>query len=103
MKIPLLVAVPPCVVIVIFPVFAPGGRYVVTSLSEFTVNLVAFTPPNLTCVVCFRLTPLIVTGVPTAPLVGVKLLICGVTRTTTLLVECAATWNGHLKHAGGRI
>jgi hypothetical protein len=46
-----LVAVPPGLVIVIFPVFAPVGTVVVTLLSEFTVKLVAATPPNVTFVV----------------------------------------------------
>jgi hypothetical protein len=36
-------------------------------------------------VVCVRLTPVIVTGVPTGPLVGVKLLIDGTTRKFILL------------------
>src|SRR5208337_3144160 len=46
-----LVAVPPGVVIAIFPVFAPVGTYAVTCVSEFTVKLVAATPPNVTFVV----------------------------------------------------
>jgi hypothetical protein len=48
---PELTAVPPRVVIAIFPVFAPVGTVAVTRVSEFTVKLVAFTPPNVTFVV----------------------------------------------------
>ncbi len=59
-----LVAVPPGVVIAIFPVFAPLGTFAVTCMSEFTANVVALTPPNVTFVVWVRLTPVIVTGVP---------------------------------------
>ena len=85
MKTAELVAVPPGVVIAIFPVFAPVGTFAVTCVSEFTVTVVALTPPNVTFVVCVRLTPVMVTGVPTVPLVGVKLLIEGVTRKFILL------------------
>ena len=86
-KTPGLTAVPPGVVIAIFPVFAPFGTVAVTCVSEFTVKLVAITPPNVTFVVCVRLTPVIVTGVVTGPLVGLKLRICGVTRNGLLLVK----------------
>jgi hypothetical protein len=37
-KLVVLVAVSPCVVIVIGPVIAPTGTLVVTCVSEFTVN-----------------------------------------------------------------
>ena len=43
-----LAAVPPVVVTVIFPVTAPAGTVAVTSVSEITANVVAFTPPNVT-------------------------------------------------------
>ena len=46
-----LVDVPPVVVMPIFPVVAPVGTLVVTCVSEFTVKLVAATPPNVTAVV----------------------------------------------------
>jgi len=49
-KLAALVAVPPAVAIVIFPVTAPVGTVAVTCVSEFTVNVVAFTPPKLTLV-----------------------------------------------------
>jgi hypothetical protein len=63
-KFAALVAVPPRVVITIFPVTAPVGTIAVTWLSEFTVK-VAFTPPKVTFDVCFRLTPVMVTEAPT--------------------------------------
>jgi hypothetical protein len=84
-KIPELRAVPPGVVIAIFPVTAPLGTTAVTFVSENTVKPVAFTPPNVTFVVCLRLTPVMVTDVPTGPLVGEKLVICGMTRNILLL------------------
>ena len=87
MNVPELVAVPPGVVTVIFPVLAPLGTVAVTLVLEFTVKLVAFTPPKVTLVVCFRLTPVIVTEVPTGPLVGEKAVICGMTRNILLLTK----------------
>ena len=41
-------------------------------MGEFTVNVVALTPPNVTFVAPVKLVPEIVTTVPTGPLVGVK-------------------------------
>jgi hypothetical protein len=75
------------VVIAIFPVTAPVGTVAVTCTPEFTVNAAAFTPPNVTFVACLRLTPVMVTTVPAAPVVGLKLVICGVTRNFLLLVK----------------
>jgi hypothetical protein len=46
----------------ILPVFAPVGTVAVTGVSEFTVNVVAFTLPKVTLLVCERLTPVIWTG-----------------------------------------
>ena len=86
MKFVALVAVPPGVVITIFPVFAPVGTVAVTCRSEF-MEKVAATPPKVTFDVCVRLTPFSVTGVPTAPLGGLKLVNCGVTRKVLLLVR----------------
>lgn len=57
---------------------APVGTVAVTSVSETTVKLVAGIEPNATCVVCVRLFPVIVTGVPAAPLEGRKVVITGV-------------------------
>jgi hypothetical protein len=50
-KLAALVAVPPAVAIVIFPVTAPVGTVAVTCVSEFTVNAVALTPPKMTLAV----------------------------------------------------
>jgi hypothetical protein len=49
--------------------------------------MVAFTPPNVTLVAPVKLVPVIVTWVPTDPLVGLKLRIAGVTRNILLLVR----------------
>jgi hypothetical protein len=48
------------------------------------MKVLAFTPPKVTFVVCVRLTPTMVTTlVPTGPLGGVKIVICGVARKAT--------------------
>jgi hypothetical protein len=80
-----LVADPPDVVTVIFPVLAPLGTVALTLLSELTVKVVALTPPKVTFVVCVRPVPLIVTTVPIGPLVGEMLLIVGVTLNCRML------------------
>jgi hypothetical protein len=71
LKLVALVAVPPGVVTVILPVVAPAGTVAVTDVAVLVVN-VAVTPLNLTAVTPVRLVPVIVTFVPTGPLVGVK-------------------------------
>jgi hypothetical protein len=86
-KLVVLAAVPSGVVMLIVPVSAPVGTVAVTSVLDFTLNSVAATPPKVTAVVWLRLTPVMVTLVPTGPLAGVKLVICGVTRKGTLLVS----------------
>jgi len=83
-KFVVVVTAPPGPVILIPPVVAPVGTVAVTVPSSTTVKL-ACTPRKVTPQVCMRLTPVMVTTVPTAPLVGVKLLICGVTRNFLLL------------------
>jgi hypothetical protein len=50
-NVAVLVAVPPGVVMAILPVLAPVGTVAVTFESEFTVKMVAATPPNVTFVV----------------------------------------------------
>jgi hypothetical protein len=62
------------------------GTVVVTCASELTVNAAVF-PPRVTFAVWVRLTPVIVTTVPTGPLVGVKPLICGLTLNILLLCK----------------
>lgn len=78
-NVPALVAVPPGVVTAIGPVFAPVGASAVTSVADFTLNVVAFTPPNVTAVAPVRPVPVIVTSVPTGPLSGEKAVTTGVT------------------------
>src|SRR5580704_17758041 len=70
--------VPPLVVTAIFPLVAPVGTVVVIFESDFTANVVEV-PLNVTLVACVSPVPVIVTGVPTGPLVGEKALIVGLT------------------------
>jgi hypothetical protein len=67
-----LVAVPPGVVAAMFPVMAPIGTVAVNCVSEFTVKLVAATPPKVILLVCVNPVPVITTAVPTGPLVGLN-------------------------------
>jgi len=71
------VAVPEGVVTEIVPVVAPEGTVAVICVELFTVNEEATVPLNLTVVAPVRFVPVIVTFVPTHPLVGVKLVIVG--------------------------
>ena len=57
------------------------------SVSEFTVNLVAFTPPKVTFGVCVRPVPVIITGIATGPLDGEKHVSVAVTVKSTLPVR----------------
>jgi len=66
-----LVAVPPGVVTAINPVAAPEGTVALSEEAETTVNA-ALVPPNVTLVVPVKFAPVIVTFVPTGPLVGVN-------------------------------
>ena len=98
MKSVALVAVPPGVVTVILPVVAPDGTVAVTDVAVLVVN-VAVTPLNLTAVTPVRFVPVIVTLVPTGPLVGVNDVIVGpadhgevgraVRRAATVVVTCS--------------
>ena len=56
--------------------------------AELTAKLAAF-PPISNFDACLRLIPVMITEVPTVPLAGLKLLICGVTRKARLLVIVA--------------
>ena len=71
-----LVAVPPGVVTLSGPVVAPVGTVAWIAVAEVTVKL-ALNPLNVTDVAPVKLVPLIVTLVPTGPLVGVKLVTVG--------------------------
>ena len=85
-NVALLFAVPPAVLMEIFPVFAPAGTVAVIVVPEFTVY-VAFTAPNFTWLAPMNPDPVTVTCVPTGPLVGVILLITGTTLKLRLLVS----------------
>ena len=87
MKVPELVAVPPGVVTVILPDFAPLGTVTVIFVYEFTTKLAALIPPKVTLVTPVKLSPLITTLWPGGLLVGEKLEIVGVTRKFTLLAN----------------
>src|SRR3989442_952849 len=75
-KLLALVAVPPDVVTVIGPVVAPLGTVVAIDVDEFTVKL-APVPLKRTAVAPVKVAPVIVTLVPTGPLVGAKLVVVG--------------------------
>ena len=78
---------PPGVKIPIPPVLAPLGTVAVTCVAELTVNVVAFIPPNVTLLACVKPVPVMMTGVPTGPLGGAKLVMAGITRKTRLLTS----------------
>src|SRR3989442_15758128 len=71
-----LVAVPPGVVTLTGPVVAPVGTVVCIAVGD-AVKLATLTPLNATAVAPLKFVPLIVTLVPTAPLVGAKPVIVG--------------------------
>jgi hypothetical protein len=75
-NVPLL-PVPPIVVTAIGPVWAPVGTLAVIFVAEFTVNVVALTPPNVTFDAPVKPVPTIVTGVPTEPDVGLNEITAG--------------------------
>jgi hypothetical protein len=71
-NVPALVPGPPGVVTLHFPLVAPVGTEAVIFVAELTVNE-ALVVPSLTAVAPLKPVPLIVTEVPTGPLVGEKL------------------------------
>ena len=71
----------------IFPVVAPVGTVAVMRMSEFTVRLAAEVPLNAPFVACVRPVPWMLTGVPTGPLVGLKLAMVGSTLNVCALVN----------------
>ena len=85
-KLLALVAVPPGVVTEMVPVVAPVGTATVIWEIAFTVKLPALVPLNLTAVTPVKLVPVRITEVPTAPLLGLKLVIVGATTVTVKLV-----------------
>src|SRR5438093_2848064 len=88
-KLLALVAVPPGVVTLIGPVVAPLGTVAVIWVLELEV-MVAATPLKVTLVAPVRLFPLMVTEVPTGPLVGVNELIVGGDVVTVKLLALVA-------------
>src|SRR5438552_9563866 len=66
------------------PLEAPAGTVAVIAVAELTVKL-ALVPLNRTALAPVKLVPLIVTLVPTGPLVGVQLVIRGGLMTRNLL------------------
>ena len=72
---PLLV--PPGVVMVTLPVVAPAGTVAVAVVALVTLNVAAAVPLKLTPVAPVKSVPVKVTGVPTGPLVGFRLVSVG--------------------------
>src|SRR5438445_5978851 len=87
-KLFVLVAVPPGVVTLSGPVVAPLGTVAEIEVEEVPAKL-ALVPLNRTAEAPVRFVPVIVTGVPTGPLVGVKLVIVGAGMTATVFVLVA--------------
>jgi hypothetical protein len=82
-KLLALLAVPAEVVTLIGPVIAPAGTVAVIAVAEFTVKP-ALVPLNRTAVAPVKFVPLMVTLVPTGPLLGVKLVTVGGLETVTV-------------------
>jgi hypothetical protein len=78
MNLDLLVPEPPCVLTVIRPLACLEGSRATILVYERTRNL-ARSPPNITDVAPASACPLMVTLIPRLPLVGLKLLIVGLT------------------------
>ena len=97
-----LVAVPPGVVTAIGPVVAPVGTVVVIVVAFVTVKVGCDVPLNVTPVAPVRLVPVMVTAVPVAPVVGVKLVTVGAATVTVKFEALVAvppgvtTWIGPL-------
>ncbi len=83
-----LVAVPPAVVTLIGPVVAPADTVARIEVAEVTVKL-ALTELKVTEVAPLKFVPLMITLVPTGPLVGAKLVIVGGSTTVNALLLVA--------------
>jgi hypothetical protein len=83
-KSAVLVAVLPAVVTLILPVVAPVGTVPVICVSEFTMKVVATVPLNFTELAPKNPVPVIVTRVPTGPLVGENDVIVGTGAAVTV-------------------
>jgi len=84
-KLAALVAMPPGVVTVIFPVVAPAGTVAVMVVAFTTLKVVAAMPLNCTAEALVRFVPVRVILAPTPALVGVKEVNFGATRTVKLV------------------
>src|SRR5438093_13572969 len=98
-KLLLLVAVPPGVVTLSGPVVAPLGTVPTRRASDLTVKL-ALVPLTRTAVAPVKAAPVIVTLVPTGPLVGVKLVIVGALAVTVKLLMLEAVPPGVVTLSG---
>jgi len=78
-NVPVLVAVPPDVVTLSGPVVAPAGTVAWIAVADVTVKA-ALTPLNVTAVAPVKFVPLMVTLLPTGPLLDAKLAIVGAPR-----------------------
>jgi hypothetical protein len=79
-----LVPVPIAFVTEIGAVTAPVGTVVVICVSDTILNDVALTAPNFTELAPLKCVPVIVTGVPTGPDVGLNELTTGATSAVTV-------------------
>ena len=77
LKVKWLVALPAGVTTPILPVFAPAGTVALMWVSEYTMKLVAATPPKVTLVASLKFCPAINTLLPSGPNLGEKLLMDG--------------------------
>ena len=93
-KLVVVVAVPPGVVTAIGPVAAPVGTVAVSDVSDTTVNG-ALVPAKVTLVAPVKPVPLIVTVVPTGPLVGLNDAMVGAAGD---VVEPGVTAKSHVRH-----
>jgi hypothetical protein len=98
-KLLLLVAVPPGAVTLIGPDVAPLGTVAVIDVAEFTEKL-ALVPLKRTAVAPVKFVPLIVTVVPTGPLVGEKPVMVGALAVTVKLLLLVAVPPGVLTLSG---
>ena len=71
------------------PVVAPAGTVAVSWVAEFTVNVGATVPLNVTRVAPVRSVPVMTTTVPTGPVTGVKLVMVGGVPTVNGVAEVA--------------
>ena len=88
-KLVALVATPPGVVMLSFPLVVPVATMAVTVVAPFTLKVVAAVPLKLTAVAPFSPVPVIVTVPPIGPDEGVKLVIVGTGATVKLLALVA--------------